>query len=762
MDSGELQKEEANQLDNLEFEDLEHTSQIFTQLNLLHKRGQFCDAKLIVGEHETGIHRAVLGSASPVFFDMFMRGGEEGKSQNVFKLKEFQWATFKHILNFIYTGRLNCPGERVRDVYKVSCQLRMQAVSRACAQYLTCCLTPDKCLGVRMFAQEEEFKVKVNQYVAKNIKEVTNSKKFYGLKRISIEIVGKDEDLVSKTSHDLLMPEVLNWLRKKLEATKHNTARLTEDLLVLYLNTDNSLTDCVDVDDANIENLKEDDRVQDYRKLTRMKQSGKTKPGENPVPDQHNGLANYRKFNINPDTPIKEMEWSIVASYKTLDRTYVTIVMLNGEMVTISLHYRPAAPKHDKQQDPDSPVHQNSKLFERYEELSPLEGMSTNRCAFGLTALNGSLFACGGYDRGECLKSSEVYNFEQNKWIPAANMRSPRGRFGIGIWDNMVYACGGSSGNSEVKTLECYDAREGKWKVIAEAPAIASPGIIIFQGLLYVIGGSKGQPTVATVDTFNLETKQWSSTTPMNMARYQQGVTALKNKIYVMGGTNGWKCLNEVEVFDPQSKTWSMVPPMKIARRGAGVEIYNGKIFVVGGNDGVSALSSTEIFDPETRTWSLGPTLSIPRANCGVATLNNRLFAVGGFSGKKFLNSVEFLDLENTEYWCSHLPSKYVKEIKRQSSDSGASTDAINSFSNDTSNGANGDATYGTAYGDAVDKNVVNEIKPTDHPDHNPLMNGANDKTGADHLKAKLDANGDATMACVCNGTEDLTVNGER
>ena len=42
--------------------------------------------------------------------------------------------------------------------------------------------------------------------------------------------------------------------------------------MVLYLNTDNSLTDCVDVDDAEIDKLKEDDKVQDYKKLSRMKQ----------------------------------------------------------------------------------------------------------------------------------------------------------------------------------------------------------------------------------------------------------------------------------------------------------------------------------------------------------------------------------------------------------------------------------------------------------------------------------------------------------
>lgn len=42
-----------------------------------------------------------------------------------------------------------------------------------------------------MFAADERFRDQVNQYISNNIREVTNSKKFFGLSRISLEIVGK-------------------------------------------------------------------------------------------------------------------------------------------------------------------------------------------------------------------------------------------------------------------------------------------------------------------------------------------------------------------------------------------------------------------------------------------------------------------------------------------------------------------------------------------------------------------------------------------
>ena len=55
------------------------------------------------------MHRAVLASASSMFFDLFMKTGQEDRKedreQNVFKLKDVAWESFSYLLDFIYTGR---------------------------------------------------------------------------------------------------------------------------------------------------------------------------------------------------------------------------------------------------------------------------------------------------------------------------------------------------------------------------------------------------------------------------------------------------------------------------------------------------------------------------------------------------------------------------------------------------------------------------------------------------------------------------------
>ena len=90
----------------LVFEENSHTTNVMNQLRQMHKRGQFCDAKLIVGDHEISIHRAVLASASTYFFKMFAKNDtEERQEMTTYKLKDVSWERFKPLLDFMYTGR---------------------------------------------------------------------------------------------------------------------------------------------------------------------------------------------------------------------------------------------------------------------------------------------------------------------------------------------------------------------------------------------------------------------------------------------------------------------------------------------------------------------------------------------------------------------------------------------------------------------------------------------------------------------------------
>lgn len=121
--------------------------------------------------------------------------------------------------------------------------------------------------------------------------------------------------------------------------------------------------------------------------------------------------------------------------------------------------------------------------------LSAIPHMSTPRCAVGCANLNNTLLVCGtveeyfpcnmqrglevflffsigGYDRGECLRTVELYDPLVNRWSQLPSMREARGRFDITVIDGKVYAVGGCNGTTELATAEVFNTENSKWTAL--------------------------------------------------------------------------------------------------------------------------------------------------------------------------------------------------------------------------------------------------------------------------------------------------------
>uniref|UniRef100_A0A914YBC0 Kelch repeat protein n=1 Tax=Panagrolaimus superbus TaxID=310955 RepID=A0A914YBC0_9BILA len=84
----------------------------------------------------------------------------------------------------------------------------------------------------------------------------------------------------------------------------------------------------------------------------------------------------------------------------------------------------------------------------------PLPPMGVARCSIGAVFLEGKIIICGGYDRGECLKSVEQYDVTVGGWSALPDMCSERGRFDASVANGKVYAVAGSNGNRDLATAE--------------------------------------------------------------------------------------------------------------------------------------------------------------------------------------------------------------------------------------------------------------------------------------------------------------------
>ncbi|ESP03245.1 hypothetical protein LOTGIDRAFT_237773 [Lottia gigantea] len=657
-------------------------SNVLSTLNSLRQGQKFCDVTLVVERHDVPAHKCILVACSPFLFDLFTIDEENGVTRSSCKLREVSHKGFQYLLDYMYTGRILIRSEDVKLVYVTARKLKMDEVALKCVAYLANNLTSINCLGIRSYAQDEEMKVKVDNYIKSDINKVIVSPNFFSLPNLQIEIVGRKEDVTDSEQISHLLDLVLIWAQNNLQGKKNKLDRLTEQMNLLYLTRDNTLQDCQEFED---EELKEDDGIQDYRKLKR-KQNGERNLTENNNNNNKiisNSSLPFQKFSLIKDENI-EREWKIIAYKQTADNTYMGIAILNSCLVTISLRYRVAqqSPSTSVSDLSESPTNSTSTdpQYDRSRSLIPLNTMSTPRCGFGLRSVNGKLIACGGYDRGECLKSTECFNLESNTWTMLADMKTTRGRFSAARVGDTIFACGGSDGYHELRTVEVYDVEKDVWSFVA--PMIkhrSSPGVAVLGDQLFCIGGCMGQNSVAECEVYDAKTDSWSFIASLNTARYQASVRAYNGKLYVMGGTDGWNCLNSVEVYDPAINEWRYLESLNVCRRGAGVECFQGKLYVIGGNDGTHSLKSTEIFDVENQKWIFGPVLVSPRSNIGSAVLDGRLFAVGGFNGKKFLDTMEYLDDANE--WTFYTPFYKTRGINGGLSSSCDSLDNSNNNS---------------------------------------------------------------------------------
>lgn len=691
------------------YEDTDYHSTMLDNLNMLRKNRQFCDVILQVGTnqeiHEIYAHKVVLSSASPYFLDMFANDigntngsmnqssnghgpqqyrlinsnltGMNGNGKNGSIRQEFDPEAFDQIIDYAYTARLNVPAEKVREVYAIASRLKITSVASKCGQFLLSTLTLDNCLEVRNLKAvlKDPFLLQsVDGYIKQNFEKFVQNKSTTddGLLHLKVDFLMNGGEPEEKINERHLLNEVLDWIRNSFAYETLDMSVLTEKkMIMLYYNKDlNQIQDCVEM--AEPSSPEELEAVEDYKKMSKrcphpplMRSASSSVDNINV---QH--LMNGKDRSSVPSKPRQflfarsdsesslssiadnddEQEWKLLANCRIGEHTIAGLVTIAGQLSLLTMKLRVNSNKDGSKN--------NSIDGSDYCLIPP---MSSPRCAVGTAELGGKLFVCGGYDRGECLKTVEIYDSTTNKWETLKHMQVPRGRFAIAVVDGNVYAIGGCDGQNELNSAEFYDSITLNWKLIQSAPVVRSnAGVCSMNSKIFVIGGWSGNRGLTRCDMYDPDCGKWSEIGQLHTGRYQTGVCCLNGIIYAVGGCDSWSCLNSVEAYINES--WRLVAPLQTARRGCGVAAYNGKIYAVGGHDGVHALCSIEVYDSNEDQWTFGKPMTMARANVGVAVVGTRLYAVGGFNGKTFLNTVEYFDFE-TEEWSTSVPMSPIGSL---------------------------------------------------------------------------------------------------
>eukprot|EP00964_Phaeocystis_antarctica_P138289 scaffold102963_cov71-Phaeocystis_antarctica.AAC.4 len=250
-----------------------------------------------------------------------------------------------------------------------------------------------------------------------------------------------------------------------------------------------------------------------------------------------------------------------------------------------------------------------------------LASMTAPRWLLGCVALEGKLYAVGGFGLGgeytQPLNTAEVYDPQTNGWQPLAKMITRRREFALATVGGKIYAIGGWNGSSRLELVEAYDPQLGSWALVAsmgeEREQHAS---VMLDDKIYTIGGldNRGE-TLDTVEAYDPEADSWQWVASMPQDLMAHAAAVIGGKIYVTGGRNGEDdAITSVFVYDPQADAWTQLASMSTARRLHAATVVGGKLYVFGGINHAGKLSTVEVYDPASDSWAqLSPGLTSAR-----------------------------------------------------------------------------------------------------------------------------------------------------
>lgn len=191
------------------------------------------------------------------------------------------------------------------------------------------------------------------------------------------------------------------------------------------------------------------------------------------------------------------------------------------------------------------------------------------------------------------------YDPEGDHWTQVQSMHHKRLGVGIAVLNRLLYAIGGFDGRERLKSLECYHPENNEWTLIppmsigrsgaGNVPINCSLfysilidinhlfllGAAALNQFIYVVGGFDGTRQLSSVERYDTERQIWDTVAPIRIARSALSLTVLDGKLYAMGGFDGLNFLAIVEVYDPETNRWEEGTPLTSGRSGhASAVIY--------------------------------------------------------------------------------------------------------------------------------------------------------------------------------------------
>ncbi|XP_055329943.1 kelch-like protein diablo [Paramacrobiotus metropolitanus] len=523
--------------------------------------GTFCDVVLKGSEESAaGIpcHRNVLGVHSAYFRAVFTQDWKDS-AEPAFQLRNIDSHTLNELVKYAYTLDLSLDGDNVQCILEAAEFLQMAAVASLCWEYVEDHLQLSDCLDIHALASNHHNSHMIEAslgLIRRHFLHFTQRPDFLQMDAQQlIALIAADD--VDVTSEDQVLQAVQRWLdHDRPERLAHLHAVL-QVVRVPFLSEQGRQEYELTLASAPAGLPERSSEL--GSELTKGTETTRTTNPRHSCGAQdailcvggcgmaYDGAAEASVDVFCPaipavwrldDLPVQVEQCGVVA----LD---ASSMMICGSRAIMT-------------------VHRDRRYTDLDDQWWDEPRLRTPRSAAGFAALNGRVYAVGGYDtrdkiagRSILLSSVEAYDLDSHSWSAVAALPVALASVALVACDGRLYAFGGNGEDRCGCSLAfSYDPATDAWSRLADMPTARSgaAACVAPSGLIYAVGGNSERH----VEAYDRATNQWLKKGETVRARYEFGCAIASGKLYALGGYGGPSCHDSIEVYDEDADRWAL------------------------------------------------------------------------------------------------------------------------------------------------------------------------------------------------------------
>lgn len=379
------------QEDFLHFVDESHNTYILKRISRMRVHSVLTDVVLVVEGKEFPAHRNVLAANSDYFMAMF--SGHMATTSDKVAVKEITATGMEILLDFIYQGDIVITEENVEDVFCGSCLLLLESVTQACCKFIQERLTLSNCWGIRALSDKfncNDLMNRATTFIEENFMEAANCEEFLMLPHSDLGDLLIDDEIVIPSEQDLY-ELLLKWVEHNRQERVKYFPSLLERIRLPQVNPD-YFEEIIATDDLVTENPEVHGIISKARNqihsLTKLDDSmTETESFKWQVPRRCLRTVSVLLTVAGPACAIYEVETEVWHNISRLSTRHCPGIESMGKFV-----YVVGGSKEWKRMN----------TCERYDpdlnQWNVMAPMNVQRSNIGLVAINGLLYAVGGYD----------------------------------------------------------------------------------------------------------------------------------------------------------------------------------------------------------------------------------------------------------------------------------------------------------------------------------------------------------------------------